>query len=182
MTSEQRSAYRNERNPWPNNEHLHASFFFRGAYVAAIGTVETLLTDLAISASKEIAYDSIRPSFPTRRNDRIDYLRKVALTAGPLYRYRTLIEAILIRFEKATDLRDLCAHARQSIYSGMIAGAEWEIRFYDWFAESRSVINKRDFRLNDRQFRTRVLRAASFSRAVTRLHFRARAILDGDKV
>lgn len=87
---------------------------------------------------------------------------------------------MLQRYESATELRDICAHVHQHLYSGLLANAEWEVRFEDWYAVDKISINNRERRLSDRELRRQALRAASFSRAVSRLHFRTRALLDGD--
>lgn len=171
-----RSPFRTERNPWLSDEHIHESLFLRGAYVAAIGTVETMLTEIAIAASKVPAYASLKVKFPSRRNDRIDYLRKVACVPGLLHRYATLIEAVLRRFEEALELRDLFAHARQQIYSSLIKHALWEVRLFDFYANG-SAIAYRERRITDTELRRLALRAASFSRAVASLHYGARALL-----
>lgn len=177
-----RSPYRVERNPWPRDDHLEESLFLRGAYIAAIGAVEMMLTSLVIAASKEAAYEALRGSFPTRRNARIAYLRKLSSTPGPLRRYQTIIEEVLQRYESATELRDICAHAHQHLYSGLLANAEWEVRFEDWHAVDEIKINHRERRLSDRELRREALRAASFSRAVGRLYFRARALLGDNEL
>lgn len=63
----------------------------------------------------------------------------------------------------------------------LFAGGEWEVRYEDWYADGAKISNT-ERRMTDRELRRYALRAASFSRAVARLHFEARALLDNDEL
>jgi hypothetical protein len=163
------SPYRVERNPWTTDVELLRVLQARGGYVAAMGHIETTLTELAIRASKHPAYGSIRQTFPTRRPDRLKFLQEVCERDGPLRPYRTLLRSIITRFEHGFEIRDYLSHGRMRILSG--PGDDASLKFEDYYANGAALA----FRMHQttcRRLEADAHRMAGFSRAVDRLYAR----------
>lgn len=169
MPTSSHSPLRVEVNPWTLDSTLLEVMQLRGAYVAAIGTVETILTELAIRASKDPAYTTVRSNFPSRRPDRIKFLKRVTELPGPLSRYRLLILSIVRRFEEGLSMRDVFAHGRMQILSG--PGENATIKLQDYSAQGGQVAFREDVYYLD-SLRRRVHASTRLSRAVDRLYFK----------
>jgi hypothetical protein len=163
------SPLRVEINPWALDHTLTEVMQLRGAFVAAMGTIETILTELAIRASKHGAYVGIRGSFPTRRPDRLRFLENVCDTEGPLTQYRSLILGIIRRFSGGLALRDILAHGRMQVLTG--PGDDASIKLEDYSAAGE-FIKFRTEQHTLKSLRKRVYRTARLSRCVDSLYVR----------
>lgn len=162
------SPLRVEVNPWTLDHTLTEVMQLRGAYVAAMGTVETILTELAIRASKHQAYAGIRGRFPSRRPERLKYLATVCDTVGPLTPHRGLILAVMRRFEDGLALRDIMAHGRMQVLTG--PGDDASIKLEDYSAAGEFIQFRRDQYML-KTLRVRVYRTTRLSRSVDSLYF-----------
>ncbi len=168
------SPLRTEVNPWTLDHSLTEIMQLRGTFVAAMGTIETILTELAIRASKHEAYAGIRGRFPSRRPDRLKYLRLVSDLRGPLTPHRTLLIGIISRFSDNLALRDILAHGRMQILTG--PGDDASIKLEDYSAVGELIQFRRDqYTLNT--LRPRVYRVARLSRCVDSLYSRLGVLL-----
>lgn len=165
------SPLRVELNPWTLDHTLHDVMQLRGAFVAALGTIETILTEAAIRISKMECYTQIRPAFPTRRPDRIRYLQAICNSAGPLHRYRPLVTAVIVRFEWALEMRDMLAHGRMQVLSG--PGSSATISFQDYYGQGGVIILREKVYILE-ELRAHVHSLTRTSRAVNWLYRVAR--------
>ena len=163
------SPLRVEINPWALDHTINEVMQLRGAYIAALGTIETVLTELAIRASKHDAYVSVRAKFPSRRPDRLKYLEDVCEIDGPLTPYRGLIAGLIKRFRAGLSVRDILAHGRMQIMSG--PGDDASIKLEDYSAAGELISFRRD-QWTLKNFRTRTYRATRLSRSVVTLYAR----------
>ncbi|NTS66347.1 hypothetical protein HRV97_14405 [Sphingomonas sp. HHU CXW] len=168
------SPLRVEINPWTLDHTLTEVMQLRGAYVAAMGTVETILTELAIRASKHQAYAGIRARFPSRRPDRLKYLTSVCNSVGPLTPYRGLVLGIIHRFENGLVLRDIEAHGRMQVITG--PGDDASIKLEDYSAAGEFIQFRQD-QYTLKTMRLRVYRATRLSRSVDMLYGRLDELL-----
>lgn len=168
------SPLRVEINPWTPDQTLMEVMQLRGAFVAAMGTIETILTELAIRASKHEAYFGIRDRFPSRRSERLKYLEKICEAEGPLTRHRTLILAIVRRFSDGLPLRDILAHGRMRVLTGPSDDAS--IKLEDYSASGVFIQFRRDH-YTLKSFRVRVYRITRLSRCVGSLYSRLGDVL-----
>lgn len=168
------SPLRVEINPWTLDSTLHEVMQLRGAYVAAWGTIETRLTELAIRASKHEKYSSIRASFPSRRPDRLKFLEAVCTAEGPLKPFVGLIAAAVQRFRAGLELRDMLAHARMQVLSGPGDGATITLKGYTAAGDS---IASRNGLHSLRDLRETTYRATRLSRCVDCLYGRIGQLL-----
>lgn len=163
------SPLRVEINPWTLDVALEEVMRLRGAYVAAMGTIETILTELAIRASKAEEYDLVRAKFPSRRPDRLKYLQAVCDMDGPLTPYRSIIISVVARFEAGLSLRDMLAHGRMKITS--FSSELVTIDMQDYSAAGEFIKLRRDnFKLT--WLRSRTYRMTRLSRCVDLLYSR----------
>lgn len=104
-----------EINPWtPECEALRA-MLYRGTIVSAWGFIETNLNETAIRCSHEPAYAGLLDKYPRILGKRLDYLRLVLSTAGPLSPYQSIGEGFLNRFAASAELRNRMAHAKMTL-------------------------------------------------------------------
>lgn len=164
------SPLRVEINPWTLDSDLEEALLLRGAYIAAIATVETNLTELVIRASKHPAYDGIRARFPSRRLDRIKYLQDICKREGPLTPWRTLLNAVLNRFNASLADRDLFAHGRMQVLSG--AGGTTVIQLGDFYATGDVIEYRYELLMPLADLRHKAYRAARFSRVASLLYLK----------
>lgn len=163
------SPLRVEINPWALDVNVEEVMKLRGAYVAAMATIETTLTELAIRASKHPQYAAVRPKFPSRRPDRIKYLRSVCERDGPLSAYRGFILGAVARFDAGLHFRDMLAHGRMQIIS--FSSGDATIKLEDYSADGEFI----KFRVDNVQLsslRARAHRMARLSRCVDFLYAR----------
>ena len=113
--------------------HLEQILLARGAYIAAVGVLETGLTETAIRLSRYDEYHSLRAHFPTRRNHRQRFLLDACSTTGKLGDWAPLLACFVRRLEAYSPLRDTLAHGAQTAISGHSA-SETQVRFKDYFA------------------------------------------------
>lgn len=168
------SPLRVEMNPWTLDHTLTEVMQLRGAYIAAMGTMETILSELAIRASKHVAYAGLRGRFPSRRPDRLKYLRAVCETPGPLTPHRGLVFGIMRRFEDGLALRDILAHGRMQVLTG--PGDDASIKLEDYSAAGEFIQFRRD-QYTLKTLRVRVYRATRLSRCVDSLYGRLGELL-----
>lgn len=168
------SPLRVEINPWTLDHTLTEVMQLRGAYVAAMATVETILTELAIRASKHEAYVALRGRFPSRRPDRLRYLGAVCETTGPLTPHRSLVLGVIRRFEDGLSLRDILAHGRMQVLTG--PGDDASIKLEDYSASGEFIQFRRD-QYTLKTLRRRVYRATRLSRCVDSLYGRLGELL-----
>ena len=163
------SPLRLEVNPWTLDHSLHEALLLREAYIAALGTVETILTELAIRASWLPSYSTARLAFPKRRGDRIGYLRKIAILPGPLLPYASILLSIIDRYEAENQRRDMLAHGRMQVLTMHGGGARIKLRGFS--AMGKEIAMREDvFWIDD--FRHAVHKRTRMSRAVDRLYDR----------
>lgn len=162
------SPLRVEINPWTLDGDLEEALLLRGAYIAAMGTIETNLTELAIRASKHPAYYGIRDRFPSRRPERIKYLQDVCERDGPLTQWRTLLKAVLARFNASLGDRDLFAHGRMQVLSG--PGGTTVVQFGDFYAQGGVIEYRYEPMVPLSDLRRKAHKAARFSRATSLLY------------
>ena len=168
------SPLRVDINPWALDDNVNDVMALRGTFVAALGAIETTLTELAIRASKHESYIQIREKFPSRRPDRLKYLRKIIEIDGPLSPYSKLIEAILARYEQQLELRDFLAHGRMQILSHN--GGEAMIKLEDYKADGQFVMYRtKPIILSELRHKSH--KAALFSRCVGMLYGQTSDIL-----
>lgn len=163
------SPLRVEINPWATDATIEEVMQLRGAYISALGTIETILTELAIRASKHEAYVSVRTKFPSRRPDRLKYLEALREIEGPLTPYRGLIAGTIKRFRAGLGARDILAHGRMQVMSG--PGDDASIKLEDYSAAGAYVSFRRD-QWTLKNFRIRTYRATRLSRCVVMLYAR----------
>jgi len=155
-----------EVNPWLTKEAVENVLLYRGAFVAGWANVETSLIELAIRASLSEHYRSVRDAYPSKLKTRLAYLRTVFDLPGPLANYSSIGNAVLDRFEKYQDFRNMMAHSRMTIMP------DWGATFHFFRAKSDREITYRTLRLTESQLGWYASRAAKFSRAVRRLMYR----------
>ncbi len=83
-----RSRFRPEVNPWTHDEDLHECLMLRGASLAAMESMETIFTEVAIRASRLPVYAAVRADFPSRRAARLQFLKTIIAMPVPSYRLR----------------------------------------------------------------------------------------------
>lgn len=164
------SPLRLEVNPWAHDADLHEALLLRGAYLAALGAMETVFAEVAIRASKHSAYRDVRDRFPSRRDARSRFLRMILAMQGPMQPHAKLLNGALDRFEAALTLRDVLAHAHMRILSGPAATAT-EMVFRDFYPQGEMVAYREE-RHSFPWLRTRTHAAARTSRALGRIYGR----------
>jgi len=152
-----------EVNPWVTKQTIESALVYRGAFVAGWANVETSLIELAIRASLSDHYRSVRDAYPSKLKSRLAYLRKVFDTPGPLASFSSIGKAVLNRFEKYEDFRNMMAHSRMTVMP------HWGATFHFFKPKSDKEITYRTLRLTEAQLCWYAHRAAKFSRAVRRL-------------
>lgn len=126
-----KSPLRLEVNPWTSDDDLHVALQLRGAFIGAMGTIETILAEIVIRSSKVPEYSALRARFPSRRTDMTKYLRSLCTAEGPLEPWSPLLRQVLERQEAHTELRDILAHARMQILTG--PGKHSSIKLEDYY-------------------------------------------------
>jgi hypothetical protein len=156
------SPYRIEINPWLLDVDLARIIAARGAFVAAVGELETSLTEVAIRLSRISDYYALRTKFPSRRKDRIKFLKQACEANGPYMHLAPVLQKFLSRFEAFSEYRDLLAHARMRALSGPDDSVS--IVFSDYYAAPEGV-NFREERATLRELERKARRVCRCVRA-----------------
>lgn len=167
-----RSAYEVEVNSWSRRGDVEAALLFRGSIVSAYGYIETMLGDLALTASRVPAYAALRDPFPHTADQRVSFLRR-AFALPPLLPYQGWASLLLDRFESHADLRNLAAHARMQVLP------DWGITFHDLRREGPASVSRRRQRMTISELEMAAWQAARLSRLCQRLiqRLEAKAVL-----
>ena len=136
------SPYRLEINPWLLDSDLEKTLLARGAFVSAVGEIETRLTEISIRLSRLPHYRELRQSFPSRRKDRIAFLRSAAQSDGPLSDHGPALLKFVVRYEQFCLLRDILAHGSTKALSLNEGGAT--VKLYDFFADGDNIMHRRE--------------------------------------
>jgi hypothetical protein len=134
------SPYRLEINPWALDDELMRVHLARGAFLAGVAELEIGLTEIAIRLSRLSEYQSLRGSFPSRRKDRMRFLRAACNLSGSLSRFAPALEKIIIRYENFWDYRDLLAHARMRVLS--LPDGDATIELSDYYAQADQIAHR----------------------------------------
>lgn len=161
-----------EVNPWQTKQSVESTLLHRGAIVGAWANVEAALIELAIRASAHSAYAMVRDSYPSRLKGRVAYLRDVLSVEGPLSRHRGLIAAVLDRYVRTEQLRNLMAHGAMTVLP------QWGATFQMYKPKSPREITQIQRRFSGSELKRLAHKTARFSRAVKYLMHR----LDGQKL
>ena len=172
----QQSPFHIELNPWCTDEKLERSLLRRGAYVAAVGQVETHLTEWAIRSSRTTEYANLRAKFPRHRNERIGYLRNLAAAPGPLIAFAERVVDIVDRYESLNDLRDIFAHGSMTILAMRGVGGEASLNFKDYFGRG-SNIEVRGTPMSLLQLEAEAIKATEAARIALALHLEVDRLL-----
>ncbi|WP_433934363.1 hypothetical protein [Brevundimonas diminuta] len=152
-------------NPWTPDADLARVLILRAAILWSYSHVEQKLTDIAIRCSRIPEYRDISEKPPFTPASRIKFLRKVMDTPGPFTPIRRLGLAVLDRFDDGRAVRNRMAHADMSIIG-------YPIRFEE-IVISGDEITRHDTPYYRGDLEQIAVKAARFSKAVQRLHYKA---------
>lgn len=152
------------RSRWSPTGEAGEVYLLRGVIVSAFAHADFLAMELAIRASAVPEY-GFKETPPSRTATRVKYLKRVADTEGPLSPFRPLLEALIRRLEEVAKVRHYFAHAKVQVLSG-----GW-IVFEDYDVRGAEITNTRK-RHSPEDLRRIAFRAARFSRACAKLHYR----------
>lgn len=151
-------------NPWTRDEHLARVLILRSAILWSYSHVEQRLADIMIRCSHCEAYQHVAETPPFTQSRRVRFLRDVLALPGPLADWRSIGVAILDRYEAGRAIRNRMAHAHMSVLPHFVR--------FDEIVLHNGVITQHITRYLDGQLEKEAAKAARFSRAVQRLHYR----------
>lgn len=163
------SPYRLEINPWVMDAELTRAHVARGAFLAGVAELEIGLTEVAIRLSRLDEYHGLRERFPTRRKERIRFLREACNLVGPLSQYASILEKVILRYEEFCTYRDLLAHARMRVLSMPHGNAS--IALTDYFARGEEITQRIE-RASLFELERKARRVCSVARAFNYLYHR----------
>lgn len=149
-----------EVNPWHTETSVDAAHYYRGVIVGGWASVECALIEVALRCSRIPVYLEIRDTFPSKLAGRLIYLRKVLDADGPLRPFKSLGLCVINRYDETADLRNIMAHAWQTILP------EWGATYYGFNAKTGTEVTYYHRRLTIDQLHEEAARSARFSRAV----------------
>lgn len=152
-------------NPWTPDHELSRVLTLRGAILWSYSHIERRLMEFAIMCSNTPEYRDVSDKAPFRRAARIAYLRRVLEQDGPLKRISPLGTAILDRYEASAEIRNRMAHADIDLVAPEFT------RFIE-IAMDGQDISERWFNYYPGDLELHAIKAARFSKAVQRLHYR----------
>ena len=158
-------------NPWVADQIVSDALLYRGVFLAGWANVETTLIEIAIRASCDPHYSDHRDTYPSKLKSRVAYLDEILCVPGPLSKHASVARAVLQRYRKYEEFRNIMAHARMTILP------QWGATFHFFQAKSGREITYKTLRLTQEQLHWYALRAARFSRAVRKLAGKVDAIL-----
>lgn len=172
----QQSPFHIELSPWCTDQTLERSLLLRGAYIAAVGQIETHLTEWAIRSSRSEEYAGLRTTFPRHRNERITYLRDLTAKPGPLAAFADPILKTVDAYEALNDLRDILAHGSMSVMAmrGIAGGAG--LKFRDFFGKAKSA-EFRGTTMSMLQLENAAIQATEAARNALSLHHKVDQVL-----
>lgn len=157
--------WRAVRNPWLRDDELARVLVLRGVILWSYSHIERRLMEFAIMCSNTPEYRDVSEKAPFRRVARIAYLRRVLEQDGPLKRVSRLGTAILDRYEDSAEIRNRMAHADIDMVAPEFT------RFIE-IAMDDQDITERWFNYYPGDLERQAIKAARFSKAVQRLHYR----------
>jgi hypothetical protein len=157
--------WRAVRNPWTQDGELARILILRGAILWSYSHIERRLMEFAIMCSNTPEYRDVSEKAPFRRVARIAYLRRVFEQDGPLKRVSRLGTAILDRYEDSAEIRNRMAHADIDMVAPEFT------RFIE-IAMDGQDITERWFNYYPGDLERQAVKAARFSKAVQRLHYK----------
>ncbi|WP_332655688.1 hypothetical protein [Brevundimonas sp.] len=98
-------------NPWVKDDELADLLILRGAIVWSYAHIEQVITEITIRATYLDAYRGLRSQPPFSMSARLTHLRKILNMDGPLARYRRYGLAMIVRYERAREVRNQMAHS-----------------------------------------------------------------------
>lgn len=168
--------WRAEVNPWTRDDELARALILRGAILWSYSHIERRMMDFIIRCAQMPEYHDIAENPPFRRAKRIGYIREVLKGDGPFRRYERLGAAILKRYEASAEIRNRMAHADHDFLGAGL------LRLRDFALDGTKVIRDRWWNYYPGHLEREAVKAARFSKAIQRLHYRTfgDSPLDGD--
>lgn len=158
-----RSPYAAEANPWVSREEWETLLIIRGAIVASFAQVEANLAELSIRLSRDQRCADLRGTYPHGLGKRLSFLR-ACFDMPPYCRRRGLASQVFQRFEAASDLRHIMAHASVNGPS-----FSWLVTFRDFRPGPNGEIAVRDHRYRYADLERFAYSAAILARRVQKL-------------
>lgn len=152
-------------SPWTPDRELARVLMLRASILWSYSHIERRLMEFAILCSSTPEYRDVSERAPFRRIARIAYLRKVLERDGPLRKVSSLGAAILDRYEQSAEIRNRMAHADIDMVAPDFT------RFIE-IAMDGQDISERWFNYYPGDLERQAVKAARFSKAVQRLHYR----------
>lgn len=154
------------RSPWSPTPEVGEVYLLRGAILSAFSHADSLAMMLAVRSSMIAPYQ-LRNKAPTRREERISFLRAVAEADGPLAPYRGLLQSIANRLEALNEFRTVAAHASYSAFGhGTVSFPETKK------SPGKSEVISKHRSMTLRELRRIAMKYALFSRACESLYYR----------
>lgn len=151
---------------WMPDQELARVLTLRAAILWSYSHIERRLMEFAILCSSTPEYRDVSEKAPFRRAARISYLRKVLELDGPLKRVAGLGGAILDRYEESAEIRNRMAHADIDLVAPDV------VRFIEIAMEGQDITERR-INYYPGDLERHAIKAARFSKALQRLHYRA---------
>ncbi|WP_447909944.1 hypothetical protein [Brevundimonas bullata] len=152
-------------SPWTPDLELARVLMLRAAILWSYSHIERRLMEFAIRCSSTPEYRDVSEKAPFRRAARIAYLRKVLELDGPLKPVAGLGSAILDRYEESAEIRNRMAHADIDLVAPDM------VRFIEIAMEGQDITERR-FNYYPGDLERQAIKAARFSKAVQRLHYK----------
>lgn len=156
-----------EVNPWTPLEDLREFTLMRGVIVGAWASVETVLKEIALKASRLEPYIDVDVRIPKKNSEIIEYLKVLTTIKGPIYSIADDLKSLMLNFESHSNDRNMIAHAHMQVLPN------WGATFSSYVAKG-DKIGGDYFAYEER--RLTLLQMDELARAATVLSHKAQAI------
>jgi len=109
---------------------IHEAQRLRGWITNSYAQIEFMLGDLILRSRQFSEYDSKTSSLPHGAPDRVKRVRQILSFDGPLSKFSTRIETMLLKFEQGHEVRNLLAHGFCEFLS--TTSGDTGIQFQKW--------------------------------------------------